>query len=56
MSAEPRLTRATANRAPLDDSFISPEDMEHLSVLMEDTEFPVSGAHPKSKSKKTKKS
>lgn len=55
LSAESRPTRAAANRAPLGDSFISPEEMEHLSVLMNDTEFPASGARHKSKSKKTKK-
>ena len=55
MSPEFRLTHATADCAPLGDSFISPEEMENLSVLMDDTEFPVSGARLKSKSKKTKK-
>ena len=55
MSAASRLTRAAANRTPLGDSFISPEEMEHLSVLIYDTEFPASGACPKSKTTKSKK-
>ena len=40
-----RPTRVAANRAPLGDSFIAPEDMEHLSVK-DNTEFPASGACP----------
>lgn len=57
ISAKSRPTRVAANRAALGDSFISPGDMEHLSVLMDDTEFPASGgvARPKSNYEKTKK-
>ena len=55
VSAASRLMRAAANRVILGDSFISPEEMENLSVLIDDTEFPASGARPKSKTKKSKK-